>query len=29
MSSIVMAANTVSNGIAIFKPLYWLTTNTF
>lgn len=24
MSSIVMAANTVSNGIAIFKPLYWL-----
>lgn len=24
MSSIIMAANTVSNGIAIFKPLYWL-----
>lgn len=24
MSSILLAANTVSNGIAIFKPLYWL-----
>lgn len=24
MSSIIMAANSVSNGMAIFKPLYWL-----
>ena len=24
MSSIIMAANAVSNGMAVFKPLYWL-----